>query len=254
MPFTLSHPAAVAPLWPLVRRNLLPLSALVIGTLSPDFEYLWHLGTGPKCSHTAPGVLYFCLPAGILALGLWVGVVRDPIRRLLAISPSRLSASARWWLLSGVAIIVGAATHLTWDGFTHASGWATRIVPVLRARILVAGIGIPVFNILQHVSTAIGGLVVVGWLVHEVRAGEPRALLKPWRISVFASFGAVAAAFAGWNGLRGGAGTDYWGIQIAVRRGLVGGLLGLGLAVVGYGVIYRLLSPGPSVPGRLTRG
>ena len=39
MPLTIAHPAAVLPF----RHSRLPISALVIGSLAPDFEYFLHL-------------------------------------------------------------------------------------------------------------------------------------------------------------------------------------------------------------------
>jgi hypothetical protein len=153
MPFTLSHPAILAPFWPLVRRNHLPLCALAIGTLSPDFEYLWRLRTEWRWSHTPLGVLYFCLPVALAALGLWVALLRIPTRRLLAMPPASLSTSGRWWILAAAAIVIGATTHVVWDGFTHGAGWATNLAPVLRQRVRVGGLGIPTFNLLQHLST-----------------------------------------------------------------------------------------------------
>ena len=188
-------------------------------------------------------MLYFCLPVGLLTLGLWIWLVREPIHHLLAMPSSMLSTSVRWWCLAGVAIALGAATHVFWDGFTHGFGWATRVAPILRQRIWVGGIGIPAFNMLQHLSTAVGGLVVLSWLVHAVRMGEPRALLMRWRVAVFASIAAVTAVVAVWNGLRQGAISDYWTLKVAVVRAAVGGLLGLGMGLVGYAMVHRLLAP-----------
>jgi hypothetical protein len=253
MPFTLAHPAAVAPFWPLVQRNYLPLCALVIGTLSPDFEYLWRLRPEWRWSHAPLGVLYFCLPIGLLALGIWVYLVRAPVRQLLAMPPSSLATPFRWWLLGGVAIAAGAATHVAWDGFTHRSGWATRLVPLLREPIWVGGVGIPVFNILQHLSTLLGGLVVMIWLVEEVRTGDPRALLKPWRLAVLATLSATASAVGVWNVLRGSAASDYWTLKVQVGRAAVGGLLGLGLALIAYGAVYQFVASRSRVPSRLSR-
>jgi Domain of unknown function (DUF4184) len=242
MPFTLSHPAAAAPFWPLVRRNWLPLSALAIGTLSPDFEYLWRLRTEWRVSHTPLGILDFCLPVGLAALALWVYVLRTPTRRLLALPPAPLDTPPRWWLFSAAAIVLGAATHIVWDGFTHGFDWALRLAPGLQHTVRVGSLAIPVFNLLQHASTVIGGLIVLGWLVREIRDGEPKALLVPWRISVCGALVATAGLLAVWNALRAGTVSGYWSGQVLVSRAGVGGLLGLGVALVVYAVVYRLIA------------
>jgi uncharacterized protein DUF4184 len=249
MPFTLSHPAAAAPFWPLVRRNWLPLSALAIGTLSPDFEYLWRLRTEWRVSHTPLGILDFCLPFGLAALALWVYVVRTPTRRLLALPPAPLDTPPRWWLRSAAAIVLGAATHIVWDGFTHGFDWAVRLVPGLQHTVRVGSLAIPVFNLLQHASTVIGGLIVLGWLVHEIRDGEPGALLVPWRITVCAALVAAAGLLAVWNALRAGTVSGYWSGQVLVSRAGVGGLLGLVVGLVAYALIYHLIAAAPQREG-----
>jgi hypothetical protein len=245
MPFTLSHPAAAAPFWPLVRRNWLPLSALAIGTLSPDFEYLWRLRTEWRVSHTPLGIFDFCLPVGLAALALWVYVLRTPTRRLLALPSRTLDTPPRWWLFSAAAIVLGAATHIVWDGVTHGFDWAVRLVPVLQHTVRLGSFAIPVFTLLQHASTVIGGLIVLGWLVHEIRGGEPSALLVPWRLIVCGALVTVTGLVAVWNALRGGTVSGYWSAQILASRGGVGGLLGLVVGLVAYASIYRLVAAAP---------
>lgn len=242
MPFTLSHPGVVAAFWPLVRRNYLPLCALAIGAMSPDFEYLWRLRTEWRWSHAPLGILTFCVPVGLVTALLWVAVVRDPVRRLLTLPPAPLQLSAAWWIRAAIAIGVGAATHLVWDGFTHGSPWATQLVPGLRDRVTLAGISIPWFNLLQHASTVAGGLVVLGWLVAQLRRGEPRQLLQSWRLASFGAIAAGAAAVGIWNALRGTAASDYWGLQLLVSRAAVGALLGLAIALLLYGTTHRLVA------------
>ncbi|HET9709544.1 MAG TPA: DUF4184 family protein [Gemmatimonadales bacterium] len=246
MPFTLSHPAAAAPFWPLVRRNWLPLSALAIGMLSPDFEYLWRLRTEWRVSHTPLGILDFCLPTGLAALGLWVHLVRTPTRDLLALPKDVRDTSPRWWLVSAAAILLGAATHIVWDGFTHGFDWAVRLVPGLQHTVRLGSLSIPVFNLVQHTSTVIGGLIVLGWLVHEIRGGEPRALLAPWRITACGALVTVAGLVAMWNALRGRSVIGYWSGQVLLSRAGVGGLLGLGVGLVAYAIAYRVIRAAPA--------
>lgn len=241
MPFTLSHPAAAGPFWPLVRRSYLPLCALAIGTMSPDFEYLWRLRTEWRWSHTPLGVFDFCLPTGLVALVLWVYVLRAPARRLFALPPAPLDIAPSWWLKASAAIVLGATTHLVWDGFTHGFGWAVRLAPGLLHQVRLGGLAIPVFNLLQHASTAAGGVIVLGWLVHEIRGGEPRALLAPWRVAVSVTLVATAVGCAIWNSQRSGPASSYWAGQIMASRAGVGGLLGFALGLTAYAAGYRIV-------------
>ncbi len=57
MPFTLAHPLAVVPF----RKTRLDMTSLVIGSMAPDFDYLYHTQTGTSLSHSLAGVIYSCL-------------------------------------------------------------------------------------------------------------------------------------------------------------------------------------------------
>jgi hypothetical protein len=73
-------------------------------------------------------------------------------------------------LLVAAAILVGAASHSAWDSFTHRSGWAVRHLPALSAPVSVTTrASVPIFKLLQHGSTVIGGVVVFLWAVTWLR-------------------------------------------------------------------------------------
>ncbi|MFI1487800.1 DUF4184 family protein [Streptomyces sp. NPDC020747] len=175
MPFTLSHPAAVLPL---MRRPFVP-AALVAGSVAPDVPYfLARLGvseTGPQDwygpllnateTHSFDAGLLVGLP---LAVGLVAAyrMLRAPVNALLPSGlrlpePERMTglrAKARYtmWLL--VSALIGIASHLAWDAFTHGDGFLVTHVEVLRASALG---GLTVARLLQYVSTVFG-LTVVG--------------------------------------------------------------------------------------------
>ena len=68
MPFTLSHPAVVLPF----ARWKLILSALVIGSMTPDFEYFIDIVTDHdvQIGHSISGIFLFCIPVGLLVSNL----------------------------------------------------------------------------------------------------------------------------------------------------------------------------------------
>ena len=250
MPFTLSHPAAVAPLRPLARRLEIPLAALAIGAMAPDFEYLLRLRATAYWGHTLAGLLYFCLPAGMAALLLWERLLRAPVRRLLAL-PAECRAPeagrpAAWWGRAAVGVVLGAATHLLWDGFTHGHYWGVRVFPALRSTAFVAlGRTVPWFNVLQHLSTVVGGAVVALWLWHRIggSSGVRRVLGTRWRVATLAvvAFVSLLAGVANgaWSARRGAVAGDYWTVQLVVGRVAVGALVGTVLALVTYAALAR---------------
>ena len=244
MPFTVSHAAAAAPLWPLVRRGHLPLAALAVGAMSPDFEYFLHLRTLALWSHSPLGLVAFCLPAGLLVLAAWELVARAPVRHLLALDaePRPAPRDRRWWGRAAVAVVVGAATHVVWDSVTHPGYWVVRHVPALRVPTVSLGARpMPLFTLLDHLSTVVGGIAVVAWLGREMRrAGAWRVLGRsPWRWGALLALVGVALAAGLWNGTHPSVAAGAWRSQLWVARVAVGAMLGFGLALLALGVAHR---------------
>lgn len=235
MPLTVSH-AAVA--WP-IRRVLptLPFSALVIGSLSPDFEYWFRLAPSGRLAHAFVGVWVFCLP---LSMAVWV-VFRDAVRpAILDLLPPAMAGAvpaARGGVLPGIAAcVIGALSHIAWDGVTHASDWGVRHIPALRDDVVP---GLPWFHLLQHASTVVG-LIWISWATWrwvfshppEVRrferAGRTRAL---WALALVGVPAIAGGVLNGWRGYASGGGSLVVGIAaVGVLMGLTVGLAALALA------------------------
>lgn len=140
MPFTGSHPAAVLPL----LRGPLPASALVIGSMAPDFPYYLPISTASWPTHTALGVVGLDLALGAAGWLLWHAVVSPPA---LAYAPGGIRArltqvpvglpqrlGPRTLLLTTMALVIGSATHVGWDEFTHPGRFGPDHLPVLARR------------------------------------------------------------------------------------------------------------------------
>jgi hypothetical protein len=174
MPFTPSH---IAVILPFVRTPLAP-AALVIGSMVPDLPYFLPLGIPRGLTHSIPGIAVADLPMGIIVVALWAIIFRAPI---IDFAPAwvraRLSAPHRrtTWpsvtlaLLTLVALLVGIATHLAWDAFTHPDGWVVLHVVGLRAQLGPFA----AYRWAQYASS-VGGLVIVAiWAVDWVRRTPP---------------------------------------------------------------------------------
>ncbi|QWT44929.1 DUF4184 family protein [Azospira inquinata] len=167
MPWTFAHPAAILPLRKLGPIRM-PLAGLVLGSLIPDLGYYIGRFDLATYAHTMAGVLFFCLPtAFILAFFLvhcrqfLLAPLPNPHRTALA----HLSPQPLWPLPQAASmaasIILGAATHLAWDAFTHVNGPAVKALPLLREVVFVFGNHpFPAYNLLQHFSTLLGLLIL----------------------------------------------------------------------------------------------
>lgn len=170
MPFTFSHPAIVLPLAYLPKKWF-SVTGLVIGSLTPDFEYFFRMQIKSEYSHTLGGLFWFDLPLGILLAFLFHLIIRNQLFNNLPFPlKSRLIdfKSFDWfryfksnWLVVILSVLIGAASHLFWDSFTHDDGFFVKEFPVLTSSINFLGFHIPILKILQHSSTLIGGIVIV---------------------------------------------------------------------------------------------
>lgn len=184
MPFTLSHAAAALPFR---RWRLLP-SALVIGTFAPDFEYLLRLSPRGRFGHTLIGSFVLTLPLALLVLWIFHAFVKLPTAMLLPEAiQRRLQDHLGEFRFGGVtrflriiaSILLGIATHLLWDSFTHSTTWPYRHWSILRKPFTLPILGqFPLYKILQHGSTIVGIGILSFWLVRWYRTTPPSAHLR----------------------------------------------------------------------------
>jgi hypothetical protein len=170
MPFTFSHPAAILPAKYLPEKWV-SLTALVIGSITPDFEYFIRMANLSNYSHTWGGLFWFDLPVGFALTFIYHYLVRnaliDNLPRIFRIRLTRFT-HFDWWsyvkqhyIVVIVCLAVGSATHIAWDGFTHRTGCFIPFFPWLLNNTEVFGVNHARFYILQNISSAVGGLVVL---------------------------------------------------------------------------------------------
>jgi hypothetical protein len=185
MPFTVSHAAAVLPLQRFGRLSL-PLTALMIGSMAPDFGYFFSHDANRQFTHSFASLAYFALPAG---LGIWlfyVAILEKATITLLSdrwhtrfahtdrITPALVARAA-------VAIVLGAFTHILWDAFTHRATFATDAFPFLLQPTPVAS-WMPVYHLLHGLSSIFGLAMLVNWARH-LHKQPARSQIRPYGIS-----------------------------------------------------------------------
>jgi len=177
VPITPAHAAAA---WPLHRASQrLPLAALVIGTVAPDLEYVLRLEPVGKFGHSPMGLLVFCVPVTLVLFWAWRSLVRPPLTPLLPAGLRRLAEApmpgrrSDLLPLAVVAALLGAATHVFWDGFTHWNGWGVnRIQALVRASPVL---GLDWYSLAQYASSVFGVVVIAAWIVSALRGVPPEA-------------------------------------------------------------------------------
>lgn len=200
MPFTLSHAAAALPF----RRTRLILSALIIGSMAPDFEYFIPFEHHGAFGHTWLGAFTLDLPLSLLVLWLFHRYAKEPLAACLPASararfqlgPRNLSvrSPARFGLIV-LSILVGIATHIFWDSCTHSGHWLGAQFPVLNGHVVLPIFGSrPWFGILQYFSSVLGIVVLLLWAIYWYRNATPlpskpnRVFLRRDRIALTCAF------------------------------------------------------------------
>lgn len=128
MPFTFSHPAIILPLKYFWRRRF-SSTGLIIGSITPDFEYFSRFRNWSVHSHNWSGVLWFDVPVGIILCFVFHEVVKSPLfANLPDFLRERLQpfTQLNWrryfvkrWQTILLSLVVGIISHLLWDRFTH---------------------------------------------------------------------------------------------------------------------------------------
>lgn len=176
VPFTLSHAAAALPF----RRTRLVFSAVVMGSFAPDFEYFLRFGPYGKLGHSLPGVFFIDLPMSLVMLGLYDRYAREPLRAWMSVGiQQRFPPDPRpmvrndlnWWALILASILVGIATHILWDSFTHPFYWPYRHLALLSYTVTLPIVGaVPCYELFQHISSVIGLVVLGVWVARRPKA------------------------------------------------------------------------------------
>jgi hypothetical protein len=181
MPYTLSHVAAVLPFSrPLARLRI--LSAMVIGSMVPDFGYLLPLHPPRVATHSALSLVTFSVPLGLLSYWIFQRWIKVPLFNLLPdpaylrwrpfAAPAVLN-SPRQWLLAVAGVLLGAVTHLVWDGFTHEGARGMRMLPELDDwSFELHGHDLMGARLVQDGSSVLGLAIVLVMLVYALRRGD----------------------------------------------------------------------------------
>lgn len=185
MAFTVAHMAAALPF---KRCRWLCLEALFIGTMMPDLPYYMNSSRETaQLSHQWLGLLSYCLPWGLLIFALWYWLFKPATIALMqpwydmpccdnsTTQKYRAPYTFKSWLVfklgfwfsfwSKVALglLLGAITHLIWDGITHPGGFIAQHIGWLQHSLSIGKLGeaMSVARILQYLSSLVGLLLLV---------------------------------------------------------------------------------------------
>jgi len=192
------------------------LSALVVGSLAPDFRYFLNLAPRGHFGHSFKGVFIFCLPVGLAVLWVFQKLMKLPLislaprshqQRLVALAMPFSWGGARRFGLIVASLLLGAISHLTWDAFTHDNGLVVRNVPDMRVPLEEFGTHRPLYNVLQHGSSLLGLALLIFWYWRWFKRTPPQPVpmylqmnprAKRWITGTILALSACVAAVYGY--------------------------------------------------------
>lgn len=169
MPFTFAHPAIFIAFKNETKKKL-SASALILGSMIPDFEFFLKMRTGENIGHHWYGVLLFDIPLSILCCYVFHNLLRN---MLIDQSPQWFYQRLCKWkefdwnnyakknsITVLLSVILGIISHLFLDAFTHEDGFFVEQITFLKSEVIFFGIRTTVYMLLQ-VSESLAGLYLV---------------------------------------------------------------------------------------------
>ncbi len=149
----------------------------------PDLFFYVPIGFSRDFTHSWQGALLVDVPSTVILFLLWHAVLRRPVVDFLPLWVRARIGISDWMPRRGglllfvglllASTLIGIATHLAWDQFTH-NDWLVQQVPFLHAQLGP----LPVYKWGQHGGSIIGAIVIVAYVVWWKRrtpAGSPLA-------------------------------------------------------------------------------
>ncbi len=261
MPFTVSHTVAVIPLYKYLGK-FGALSALIIGSMTPDFAYFsdyiqWHVN-----SHSLIGIYLFAVPAGFTVYYLY-HFLMAPV--LVSLLPKVIQKHLHEDLFLGrlpdipsytlvFSLMLGALTHIIWDFFTHQSGIPQFVhwmdVPLTS----IDGYDIMFYRVLQHFSSLFGLSLLMFWIwkwmsrnKHDKPQSKPAnpawqapKTLKLFSLVILLAVPAIVGLINGYANLPDNDSLyGLYALQVFVRFGITGAAGAFIICAAGLGLFYQ---------------
>jgi len=231
MPFTFSHPAAVLPFGWLPKRWV-SVTGMVMGSMVPDFDYFLRMNVDSTFSHSFLGLFVFDFPVSILLAFLFHLVVRNSLidhlplfltQRLLDFKQfDWMKHFQEHYTVVIASVFFGAITHIVWDNFTHEHGHFVYASSHLKGTVSIFGHPVYAFKLLQHLSTVVGGAIVLFALLllpADKNYSREKSILPYW---LFTGFIAVVVLIGRiWMGI------DHKFFESIMITAIAGGLTGI---------------------------
>jgi hypothetical protein len=170
MPFTFAHPIFALP-FKYAKPKYFSVTGLILGSMSPDFEYFIMLQPYQSIGHSVTGLFLQAIPLCVILAVIFHSIVKEivvlhlpsnySIDQRVYNTLSKWRLNAKGWIVFILSVIISFLTHVFIDGFTHYNGYfVMRYLPLREVMIY----DLPLYKILQH-SFSVFGLLMLTWII-----------------------------------------------------------------------------------------
>lgn len=176
MPLTFAHSAAVLPFSR--DSKYVNFLAMVLGSMSPDFEYFLRGMPYGEIGHTFIGFIAFNLPIVVIVYFIYQTCIHrtffSHLPLILQDTYSQKTSSTRLFkvFVFVYSTLFGMLTHVVWDSFTHLNGFMVKNLSILTYTVHIFDFNIPIFKFLQHGSTIVGITAIIGYMYFRARKNK----------------------------------------------------------------------------------
>lgn len=231
MPFTLSHPAI---LFPFLKNKKLSATALIIGSMSPDFEYFFRMKMQSEISHTFLGIFLIDFPLGFIVMFAFHEIIKRPLienaplffqKRLAVLKDSNwIDYFKNNFLTVVVCFFLGTVSHIFWDSMTHWNGYLVQRISFFNLEVF----SIPLYKIAQHLSSIIGLTYISVYVYNLPTDNEQLRMinLNYWYLTFLFAIVVIAVRF-------------YFGTELNKIGNAIVSIITMIVAVTLVGLLFR---------------
>jgi multidrug transporter EmrE-like cation transporter len=168
MPYTLSHAIVALPLHHLTRGKI-PLAAVVVGSISPDFPYLLALTPMHAPGHSLIGVLIYCLIPSLLVLVAWYRLLESSTLELFVLPIRKWKFNKLSYLQVLIGVLLGSYSHVVWDATSHFDGAFVHGSVFWNQELF----SLPLYKLNQYFSGVLGLITLAVWYLVTVLRNRP---------------------------------------------------------------------------------
>jgi hypothetical protein len=147
------------------------MSAMIIGTVTPDFEYFFKMELSGRFGHKAMGIFLMDIPIAVLLFFLFHQLVKGCMidhspgyfrtRLQMLRNFDALDYWSKHYIAFLVCILIGIISHIFWDALTHERDLIVQQLDFFSKPVTISGFPeYPRYSYFQHLSTFFGALAI----------------------------------------------------------------------------------------------